>query len=62
MICSLGHKTPNCNSLTTKLQIRDSLMVRMGACRVPDRGSIPRRGDISFLAESFLDKYNYIFN
>ena len=20
-------------------------MVRMGACRVPDRGSIPRRGD-----------------
>ena len=28
-----------------KLQIRDSLMVRMGACRVPDRGSIPRRGD-----------------
>ena len=25
--------------------IRDSLMVRMGACRVPDRGSIPRRGD-----------------
>ena len=26
--------------------IRDSLMVRMGACRVPDRGSIPRRGDL----------------
>ena len=32
---------------STKLQkfVRDSLMVRMGACRVPDRGSIPRRGD-----------------
>ena len=27
------------------LSFRDSLMVRMGACRVPDRGSIPRRGD-----------------
>ena len=24
-------------------------MVRMGACRVPDRGSIPRRGDLYFI-------------
>ena len=23
-------------------------MVRMGACRVPDRGSIPRRGDFFY--------------
>ena len=30
------------------IAIRDSLMVRMGACRVPDRGSIPRRGDYFF--------------
>ena len=26
-------------------------MVRMGACRVPDRGSIPRRGD--FFGDNF---------
>ena len=26
------------------LMFRDSLMVRMDACRVSDRGSIPRRG------------------
>ena len=32
---------------------RDSLMVRMGACRVPDRGSIPRRG-VFFLASQAL--------
>ena len=32
-----------------KSLIRDSLMVRMGACRVPDRGSIPRRGGFLFL-------------
>ena len=38
---------------TTKSLIRDSLMVRMGACRVPDRGSIPRRGDF-FCASFFL--------
>ena len=30
--------------LHTNGQFRDSLMVRMGACRVLDRGSIPRRG------------------
>ena len=24
--------------------IRDSLTVRIGVCRMPDRGSIPRRG------------------
>ena len=35
------------------LKIRDSLMVRMGACRVPDRGSIPRRGDF-FIFLKFL--------
>ena len=27
------------------MEIRDSLMVRIRACRVRDRGSIPRRGD-----------------
>ena len=31
-------------SPVTSIVVRDSLMVRMGACRVPDRGSIPRRG------------------
>ena len=36
-------------SYLNKSLIRDSLMVRMGACRVPDRGSIPRRGDLFFL-------------
>ena len=35
----------NKNTVTSTIKIRDSLMVRMGACRVPDRGSIPRRGD-----------------
>jgi hypothetical protein len=30
-------------SFTTK--IRDSLVARITACRVVDRGSIPRRGD-----------------
>ena len=30
-------------------KIRDSLMVRMGACRVPDRGSIPRRGEFFWI-------------
>ena len=34
---------------------RDSLMVRMGACRVPDRGSIPRRGDfLIFIAQGYV--------
>ena len=43
--------------------IRDSLMVRMGACRVPDRGSIPRRGDffqtnvVVILSDDFLVAY-----
>ena len=37
-------------STSHQLIVRDSLMVRMGACRVPDRGSIPRRGD-SFCPE-----------
>ena len=32
-------------------------MVRMGACRVPDRGSIPRRGDF-FLFLLFLEEVN----
>ena len=31
-------------------RIRDSLMVRMSACRVLDRGSIPRRGAFVFLS------------
>ena len=35
----------NKNTVNSTIKIRDSLMVRMGACRVPDRGSIPRRGD-----------------
>ena len=39
---------------TTKSLIRDSLMVRMGACRVPDRGSIPRRGDFLFYINTKL--------
>ena len=30
--------------LQPRVYIRDSLMVRMSACRVLDRGSIPRRG------------------
>ena len=38
------------------IKIRDSLMVRMGACRVPDRGSIPRRGDF------FADFFNRIIS
>ena len=29
--------------------VRDSLMVRIRACRVRDRGSIPRRGEFLFL-------------
>ena len=41
--------TPTVSALT---DIRDSLMVRMGACRVPDRGSIPRRGEF-FCISSF---------
>ena len=40
--------TPTVSALSN---FRDSLMVRMGACRVPDRGSIPRRGE-------FLDTVN----
>ena len=40
-------------SYFNKSLIRDSLMVRMGACRVPDRGSIPRRGDF------FLQFFNF---
>ena len=28
--------------------VRDSLMVRIRACRVRDRGSIPRRGEFLF--------------
>ena len=35
-----------------KHNIRDSLMVRMGACRVPDRGSIPRRGVFFHIAQN----------
>ena len=35
--------TPSVSAIFLLL-FRDSLMVRMGACRVPDRGSIPRRG------------------
>ena len=30
--------------LYKNLTIRDSLTVRIGVCRMPDRGSIPRRG------------------
>ena len=30
--------------LQNHVYFRDSLMVRMSACRVLDRGSIPRRG------------------
>ena len=30
--------------------VRDSLMVRMSACRVLDRGSIPRRGVLVFVS------------
>ena len=29
-------------------KIRDSLVARITACRVVDRGSIPRRGECSF--------------
>ena len=29
----------------SQVQIRDSLMVRIRACRARDRGSIPRRGE-----------------
>ena len=36
------------------LPIRDSLMVRMGACRVPDRGSIPRRGVLFSIYTFFI--------
>lgn len=36
-----------------KNNIRDSLMVRIRACRVRDRGSIPRRGGYIF----FIKKY-----
>ena len=35
--------TPSVSALNF-VYIRDSLMVRMDACRVSDRGSIPRRG------------------
>ena len=41
--------TPIVSALFSKF--RDSLMVRMGACRVPDRGSIPRRGDFFSLLQ-----------
>ena len=37
-------------------------MVRMGACRVPDRGSIPRRGGPKLLGSNYklpnLEKYD----
>ncbi|KAL3231168.1 hypothetical protein RNJ44_00807 [Nakaseomyces bracarensis] len=51
---SLFDKAALSNIPSMKLQIRDSLMVRMGACRVPDRGSIPRRGDFSFCPFSLI--------
>ena len=35
-------------------------MVRMGACRVPDRGSIPRRGDLIFWFISKVKPRNLI--
>ena len=41
LICYIITENPD----LYRKKIRDSLMVRMGACRVPDRGSIPRRGD-----------------
>ena len=31
-------------NFSSNMGFRDSLMVRMSACRVLDRGSIPRRG------------------
>ena len=34
-----------------RFEFRDSLMVRMDACRVSDRGSIPRRGGFFFLLQ-----------
>lgn len=37
-----------------KNNIRDSLMVRIRACRVRDRGSIPRRGVFFFVSLFFL--------
>ena len=36
--------------LQATVHVRDSLMVRMSACRVLDRGSIPRRGVFVFLS------------
>ena len=36
-------------------------MVRMGACRVPDRGSIPRRGDFIFFADNVYLKVIHLF-
>lgn len=46
--------TPTVSALTN---FRDSLMVRMGACRVPDRGSIPRRGE--FFATTIKPPHRY---
>ena len=34
----------------------------MGACRVPDRGSIPRRGDFIFFADNVYLKVIYLLN
>ena len=43
---------------------RDSLMVRMSACRVLDRGSIPRRGVFKFFfmfcCSLFLEAYSFL--
>ena len=35
-------------------------MVRMGACRVPDRGSIPRRGDFFLTQRNEIVKYERV--
>ena len=37
-------------------------MVRMGACRVPDRGSIPRRGDLFFFSFLIFRVYILLVN
>lgn len=37
--------TPTVSAFFGFYHIRDSLMVRIRACRVRDRGSIPRRGE-----------------
>ena len=40
-------------------KIRDSLMVRIRACRVRDRGSIPRRGGYIFFIKN-TESVNFV--